>query len=323
MAFNVRAVEIRQALIYDVVLVDNVIMLMIAQESNVTGLFSSTWNSVLVSIEPLYLATRYRNERFINPSNSCTQRAMRGAQPRCGQMTVGPEPCANRRNGGNSDLPDCPPGDGCSPEPMGGTGETPGSGAVSGRGGGQVSVISGKSIAGLWIEEGLLHIQGDSGYMAVPIGTLYYFMRKKMSRQLRDEEHIRAVRRYAKCLAQACRDVDTLSHISYMTVFVNTGSGTYAAVVEHGYNLFGKPSRVVNAYVIAKREEDEWIDLMTNEYAEHVELVEPDTVRFVGEGDYDADYMLYDIISLHKLAEPQLPQEARKIRQWLLAKLSR
>jgi len=247
MTLNVRAVDIRQSLIYDIVLVDGVAVLMIARETDASGLFSSAWSGVLASIEPLYLA-----------------------HARNGQYT---------------------------------------------------SVISG-TIDGMWIEGGMLHIQRDSGYTSIPIGTLYHFTRRwPMQRQHRDE-YFRAVRRYVRCLAQACRDADTLSHISYTMVLVNTDAGTYVAIVEHGYNLSGKPSRVVNAYVIAKREEDEWIDLMTRDYAEHVELDTPDAVKFLGERDYDVGYKLHEIISWYKLAEPQLPQEAQKIRQWLLSRLS-
>jgi len=249
MTFNVRAVDIRQSLIYDIVLVDGVIVLMIVRETDASGFFNSTWNGVLASIEPLYLA-HVRNGRY-------------------------------------------------------------------------TSIISGRTIDGTWIEGGLLHIHHDSGHTSIPIGTLYYFTRRQsIQRQLRDN-YFNAVRRYVKCLAQTCRDIDTLSHISYTMVLVNTDAGTYAAIVEHGYNLSGMPSMIADVYVIAKREEYEWIDLMTNDYAEHVELVEPDAVKFLGEGDYDVEYKLYETVSWHKLAEPQLPQEARKIRQWLLAKLSR
>jgi len=244
MTFSVRAIDIRQSLVYDLVLVDGVIMLMTSDEAESIGLFGGTWSSTSTSIEPLYLA-RVRNGLY-------------------------------------------------------------------------TTIIGNKTVDGMWIENGLLHIQHDLSRTSIPIGTLYYFMRRSMSRQLRSDEYTSAVRRYARCLVQACRDVDTLSHISYTMILVNTSSGTYAVVLEYGYNLFGLPSTVLNAVVVAKREEDEWIDLMTNDYAEHVELSAPDIIRFVGEGDYNVEYKLYEVISWYKLAEPQLSHEAQKIRQWIM-----
>jgi len=248
MALNIRAIDIRQSLVYDLVLVDGVIILMMSDEVDSGGLFGGTWNGISTSIEPLYLA---------HASN--------------GRYT---------------------------------------------------SIISGRTIDGMWIEEGLLHIQLDSDHTSIPIGVLYHFMRRGMSRQLRNDEYVRAVRRYARCLAQACRDVDTLSHISYTKILVNTDGGTYMALVEHGYNLFGRPSRIVNVYVIAKREENEWVNLMTGDYAEHIELDTPDIIKFIGEGDYDVEYKLYEVASWYKLVELQLPHEVRKIERWLTKKLS-